>query len=230
MSHIAGACKLHVPFVVESYVDGQLPDIIHECPLSDGSPCSVVRHCTRARKTGPTHPLAVLRCHVHEATFTVYPPDYRPYARRALVAAPARFDAPAELEVVDLVAQAPGMPPPAGAIAGLSWSSLLRIFGAMRRLFGLGDAAERELVALVTSLTLADLAEAAAAPGMRGAAAAIGRLRRQFTADALLDLGGRLGLWRPPRRWDARRWALVALTDPRGPPSSSGPGAPEAAT
>jgi hypothetical protein len=46
---------------------------------------------------------------------------------------------------------------------------------------------------------------------MRGAAAAIGRLRRQLSADALLDLGGRLGLWRTPRRWDARRWALVSL-------------------
>jgi hypothetical protein len=227
---IAGARDAHVPFVVGCYVDGVLVDAIHECPLSHGEPCVVGRHCTRPRKTGPTHPLVVLRCYVHEVNFAVYPPGYRPYARRALVGEPALFDAPAELEVVDRVADTPRLPPPAGAIAGLSWSSLLRIVGRMRRLFGLGDAVARELVALVTGLNLADLAEASAERGMRCAAAAIGRLRRQLSADALLDLGGRLGLWRRPRRWDARRWALVALTDPRGPPSSSGSGVPEAAT
>jgi hypothetical protein len=230
MQVIAGARDAHAPFVVGCYVDEVLVDDIHECPLSDGEPCVIGRHCTRPRKTGPTHSLVVLRCRVHEANFTVYPRDYRPYARRALVGGPALFDAPAELEVVDRVAEAARLPPPAGAIAGLSWSSLLRIVAQMRRLFALGDAAARELVAIVTGLNLADLAEAAASRGMRCAAAAIGRLRRQLSADALLDLGGRLGLWRPPRRWDARRWALVALTDPRGPPSSSGSGAPEAAT
>ena len=44
----------------------------------------------RARKTGPEHPLRVVRCDVHQHAFTLYPPGHVPYGRRAL--APVRPD------------------------------------------------------------------------------------------------------------------------------------------
>ncbi len=41
-------------------------------------------HHWRERKTGPEHPLMVVRCEVHEVALTVYPPGHYPYGRRAL--------------------------------------------------------------------------------------------------------------------------------------------------
>jgi len=220
VSAISAAREAPVSYVIGRYVGGILLDEIAECPLSDGCGCDVVRHDRRKRKTGPLHRLVVLRCRVHAITFTVYPPDFRPFARRALVKARATFDARPELEVVDLVADAPVLPPPKSKVDGLSWSSLLRMVGRMARLFGFEDARACEVIALVTGLNLGDLAQAARARGARAIATAIGKLRRRVSVDAMLDLGGQLGLWRPPRRWESQRCLLVALSDPRGPPSS----------
>lgn len=58
------------------------------CPLgADGSPCRVLAHARRARKSGPEHPVAVCRCHSHSVSFTVYPPGHVPYGRVAIAAA-----------------------------------------------------------------------------------------------------------------------------------------------
>lgn len=39
----------------------------------------------RPRKTGPRHPLMVVRCSVHHVAFTVYPPGHVPYGRVPLM-------------------------------------------------------------------------------------------------------------------------------------------------
>jgi hypothetical protein len=63
------------------------PACLDECPLGaqDGQHCRISRHDWRKRKTGPKHPLRVLRCRTHRRFFTVYPPGYVPYARKPLV-------------------------------------------------------------------------------------------------------------------------------------------------
>lgn len=55
------------------------------CSGTDDRPCRVRRNFTRQRVTGPSFPLAVLRCTTHVRSFTVYPPGYVPYARHILV-------------------------------------------------------------------------------------------------------------------------------------------------
>jgi hypothetical protein len=55
------------------------------CPYTEGKSDScrlrVVRY--RDRKTGPCHPLLILKCRSHPGpSFTVYPPGYGPYIRR----------------------------------------------------------------------------------------------------------------------------------------------------
>lgn len=55
------------------------------CEGVDERDCRIVVHDRRHRKTGPRHPLFVLRCEVHRKSFTVYPPGHVPYGRRPLV-------------------------------------------------------------------------------------------------------------------------------------------------
>jgi hypothetical protein len=38
----------------------------------------------RERKTGPAHPLAVVRCRTHGRCFTIYPPGFAPFVRRRM--------------------------------------------------------------------------------------------------------------------------------------------------
>ena len=67
--------------------DGRLEPAsgVERCPWAvGGSSCELVHGDWRPRKTGPCFPIEVLRCGVHGRRFTVYPPGYRPYSRRAL--------------------------------------------------------------------------------------------------------------------------------------------------
>ena len=73
------------PFVSAPYVeeDGRWrPVAVSECPYGEG--CRITEHDYRPRKTGPGHPLAVKRCHVHMHYFTVYPPGQVPYGRQRI--------------------------------------------------------------------------------------------------------------------------------------------------
>lgn len=89
------------PFVVADYADGHLQCRILDCPWAGrDEACAVVQHDRRVRKTGPTHPLVVLRCLVHACSFTVYPPGFVPYGRRQLVEGPAQHDVPALVEII----------------------------------------------------------------------------------------------------------------------------------
>jgi len=45
--------------------------------------CNVSLHLWRHRDTGPCHSLAVVKCH-HGPAFTLYPPGYGPYKRKAV--------------------------------------------------------------------------------------------------------------------------------------------------
>lgn len=56
------------------------------CPLfaQDGGACRICRHHFRQRKTGPCHPLEVVRCRTHAGAFTLYPPGHVPYGRQAV--------------------------------------------------------------------------------------------------------------------------------------------------
>ena len=49
------------------------------------APCRIGRKGYRLRKTGPCHPVCVLRCYTHSVYFTVYPPGHVPHGRQAVV-------------------------------------------------------------------------------------------------------------------------------------------------
>ncbi len=56
------------------------------CPMgADGSKCRIRKHSTRDRKTGPEHPLVVVKCIGHGIYFTLYPPGHVPYGRKRVV-------------------------------------------------------------------------------------------------------------------------------------------------
>ena len=54
------------------------------CPHGTVSTCRIGAHSVRERRTGPKHPLWVVRCKTHRRCFTLYPPRWYPYARQAL--------------------------------------------------------------------------------------------------------------------------------------------------
>lgn len=82
------------PFICTPYVaapDGRLAAKIPDrCPARVCGPrttidCEIHPDHHRQRKTGPAHPLAVVRCHTHGVAFTLYPPGYAPYRRQSVL-------------------------------------------------------------------------------------------------------------------------------------------------
>lgn len=80
-------------FSTASYLagpDGRLQPLRpSRCPASsvEGADCCKLRTSKRReRKFGPGYALVVFRCFSHRRAFTVYPPDWTPYARRSFVA------------------------------------------------------------------------------------------------------------------------------------------------
>ena len=68
---------------------GQLrPERPSRCPASgdDSVSCHLRASKWRERKFGPGYALVVFRCFAHGLAFTIYPPDWTPYARRSFVA------------------------------------------------------------------------------------------------------------------------------------------------
>jgi len=76
------------PGVVTTYhlVDRQwVPDVPSSCPLAaPRTSCRLGRHSRRERKTGPCHPLTVMRCRTHGVCFSLHPVGYVPYARQPI--------------------------------------------------------------------------------------------------------------------------------------------------
>lgn len=57
-----------------------------QCPEGEGSyACKLRRHSVRERKAGPSVPLTIFHCALHEVYFTVYPPGWGPWLRVPLV-------------------------------------------------------------------------------------------------------------------------------------------------
>jgi len=55
------------------------------CAGESDDPCRVVIDHVRDRKTGPEHPLVVVRCLTHGRGFTLYPPGHVPYGREVIM-------------------------------------------------------------------------------------------------------------------------------------------------
>lgn len=74
-------------FIIAPYHLDEAGDWTTELPSAApcGPGCDIRRHDDRERKTGPAHPLLVVRCYVHNRSFTVYPPGFTPFVRRGLV-------------------------------------------------------------------------------------------------------------------------------------------------
>jgi len=209
----------HPPFVQAAYDDGVLASSILDCPFGrPGEPCAVSLQGHRVRKTGPVHRLVVLRCHVHERAFTVYPPGFVPYARRQLCEGPVQHDVPSLARAVqDTATHGPRKRTPDGGVEG-SWCTQQRLLQLVSELFGL-PALERSLqVANASGLTLSELRAAAMAVGCRALAQALQPMMDLLPTDDLLVLGALMGCWGTPHRWSAERDQLIALTACRGPP------------
>jgi hypothetical protein len=66
---------------------GQLVPATPNCCASaaaGGGPCVIRLDHWRERKTGPEHPVVVMRCIPHGYAFTLYPPGFVPYGRVAV--------------------------------------------------------------------------------------------------------------------------------------------------
>lgn len=203
------------------YKEGVLTVVPVECPFAEsGVGCCVRRHDRRYRKTGPVHPLAVLRCHVHLRSFTVYPQGFTPYARRQLLSGESAFDEPSYVAVVTEAATQPlwgssiGPPP-------RYWRTQARLVARVEALFGVVTNTLNEEVALSHGLFLSTLQQLRMAHGLKTRAGFIVRLVTGRTLHELLLLGYKAGLWGEPLWWDPLLQTLVSMTltgEPRGPP------------
>ncbi len=220
MSTSARAIRLP-PFVIADYEDGHIQEIPKCCPWQCyGEACSVRLHDLRVRKTGPCHPLAVLRCEVHGVHFTAYPPGFTPYARRALVEGPALHDASSLVEVVQEASEGKLWAREAAGGTDRWWSTQLRLLTRVEQLFGLRRAAWRQAVALTMGLALGALEATSCVRGVRARGLALHGLLQGLDTDDLLRLGAMTGCWGRPWFWMRDRQALVPLGG-RDPPMLS---------
>lgn len=107
-----GAChtdelKRKRDFIVGEYRQDEAgrwrTEIPRRAPCAEGAGClcEVVLHCYRERKTGPEHPLAVIRCLIHDLAFTIYSPGFVPYGRQRLPTCAEEIEAAPALLAVD---------------------------------------------------------------------------------------------------------------------------------
>ena len=82
----SGRTFLSAPYSRGGDDDRLRPVRPERCPADGDSRCRIWSQNWRDRKRGPGYALAVFRCRTHLCIFTVYPPDWTPYARRSFVA------------------------------------------------------------------------------------------------------------------------------------------------
>ena len=204
-------------FVIGEYAEGELIELPWSCPQCEaGVPCDVVLHGLRDRKCGPGHALAVARCHAHGLSFTVYPPGFVPYARRALLEVPgAESPPPAALPSMATVAAdaAAGVAWPRGAAEeGRCWSTQGRVLTRLGRVVGASaEASDREFMAVALGLPLHLLWEVSEATGYRARGRALTEVVAILGLDGLLLAGALTGCWGPPWRWQRAPARLVPL-------------------
>lgn len=176
----------------------------------------MILHTLRVRKAGPGHPLAVCRCHAHGASFSVYPPGFIPYARRALLDSPPVTSVPEAPSFAAVAAEAAnGTAWDRAAKHGSSrwWSTQWRVLHRLRQALGAFEAGLHEVVALALGLPLHLLSAVTGAVGYRARGQA---LQAVLTAlggdlDRLLLAGALAGCWGSPWRWQRAPPRLVPL-------------------
>lgn len=207
------------PFVVADYDQGRLGDVPVRCPWGSlEAPCDVVVHGLRARKTGPTHPLAVCRCHVHDVAFSAYPPGFVPYARRTLLTEASPGGAPSVEDVARDASNGIAWSRTSAGGSDRWWSTQGRILDQTVEAAGLGTSSDvRDAVAVATGLPVSLLAQGAQAGGYRQRGTAVlaviaglgaNPLERLLLAGALADC------WGVPWRWDREPPRLRCLVPP----------------
>lgn len=227
------SCAPRRPFLFADYKDGILTEIPLGCPWSEpSSPCDVVLHSHRHRKTGPEHPLAICRCHAHDVAFTVYPPGFVPYARRSLLPMPGVVSsAPSFVDVAHEAAS--GNAWPRKSASERRWSTQTRLLARASAFFGTFQEKLSEIISLSLRLPLHLLPQLAAASGYRSRGAALVAVFQRLDLDQFLIAGALAGIWGAPYRWQSEPPRLVPLlplqdrskastnSGPRGPPAFS---------
>lgn len=197
--------------MIGEYVAGSLVEVPLECPWRGAeAPCDVVEHGRRDRKTGPEHALVVCLCHAHGRCFSVYPPNFLPYARRGLVAVAGEKTPSFETAAREA---ASGFAWPRLSDGERSWSTQRRLLLRLAKAFGAFNPAAREVVAIALRLPLRLLSVLAQSEGYR----AYGRaLVAVFDVvgdhvDRVLLAGALTGAWGHPWRWQRKPPRLVCL-------------------
>lgn len=230
------------PFVVTAYradADGNLkPDVPTRCPLAAVSVrpepcCSITNDHERIRKTGPGHPLQVVRCRAHDIAFTLYPPGFAPFRRQSVARVGpdgaqigtdessvlkakfggTLFDAALDASHGIAWARESGCELP-----DQWWSTQARHLKLASRIVGIASGLAdrtRERIASILALDTLTIRERQQGvdgqdPGYRALGQAIGsildRLRGvTFAAVALLRCGHWVGQWGEPLHWDSKR-------------------------
>ncbi len=238
------------PFICTPYFpgpDGRLTATMPDrCPARTcggcvPSDCVLQTDHNRHRKTGPPHPLAVVRCHTHGGAFTLYPPGYAPYRRQSVLrlshdGSPifrekdrdverADFDGTlfeSALDARDGVAWARESGEVSPDAPTRYWAGQGRHLRLAARITGIACELSEQVrlsIAKVLSVDWLDLHEGGQATGYRSIGKAIcsvlaklqGRARR---ARALLICGAVVGSWGEPLHWDAKRRVLERVPFP----------------
>lgn len=201
-------------FITAPYFLDETGDWTTEVPAAApcGPGCRVRYHDFRDRKTGPKHPLLVVRCVVHKRSFTVYPTGFTPYSRRRLAPRVGRWVATIFEAALDA---AQGERWSDWGDGGGWWSTQWRHLERLGVLLGLGvDDRVGERVARVLGVDLhvhIEAREAFGAGGFRRRGRALVRvleavlgagsdvLRRLLRAGCATGFCGR-SFWSDPRR------------------------------
>ncbi|MFC1854013.1 hypothetical protein ACFL27_27830 [candidate division CSSED10-310 bacterium] len=193
----------------------------------------MVKDHLRHRKTGPTHPLLVVRCQTHTCGFTLYPPGYTPYGREAVVTCDLSghfpLSAPDETsETWSHVFKGTYFEAGLDAAIGKSWHrecpdgtdrwwpTQIRRLGVMIRWLGVDpvlDEEQREEISVALEVGQLLLNECCqmimTQPGYRSRGQAVQRIlsslaHRPCLIDRLLLSGHLTGLWGVPYRCDTQ--------------------------
>jgi hypothetical protein len=225
-------------YVVSPYhpdTDGDfIPDIPSHgpCRERDGRECKLCIDHFRERKQGPGPNLCVMRCGTHKKGFTIYPPGWVPYGRKAL--APVALDGgaisngdgarrfagtcfDAALDAADRRAW------PRQSDSGSvdpRFSTQTRHLRRSSLLLGIHpsfDQRVREQTAQILDVPGQLLCDAAALierqPGYHGSGRACRDILESIPAsnsifESLAEAGAVVRLWPSPRLWDRRRGGL----------------------
>jgi hypothetical protein len=160
-SYLPPASAATRPFVTTPYTadaDGrQIPAFPDQGICRDPDvACSLVLDHWRDRKTGPAHPLAVVRCRVHDCAFTLYPRGHVPYGYAA-IGSPGLFDAAEDA--------AAGRPWDREGRGPRWWSTQGRRLARAARITGVADLTARLRERIVEALGVDLIDVTTAAPG-----------------------------------------------------------------